>query len=98
MKISTNKVAQTLMVHVIGSIDTSTAPELEKKLHEDWDGISELIIDFAEVKYISSAGIRVVIIAEQHMSQNGKLILKNMNNMVREIFEMTGFDELLNIE
>lgn len=96
MKISITKESQTLTVSIIGSIDTVTAPELEKQLHENWNGISELLFDFAGVEYISSAGLRVVMVADQYMSSCGKLVLKNVNDDVREIFEMTGFDELLN--
>lgn len=98
MKISTVKEAQTLTISVTGSINTVTAPELEKKLREDWNGISVLIFDFADVEYISSAGLRVVMVADRHMTAAGKLILKNVNDDVMEIFEMTGFVELLNFE
>lgn len=98
MKISTIKEAQTLTISVTGSINTVTAPELEKKLREDWNGISVLIFDFADVEYISSAGLRVVMVADRHMTADGKLILKNVNGDVMEIFEMTGFVELLNFE
>lgn len=98
MKISTIKDAQTLMVSITGSIDTVTAPELEKKLREDWHDISILIFDFVGVEYISSAGLRVVMVADRHMKAGGKLILKNVNDDVKEIFEMTGFIDLLNFE
>lgn len=87
-----------MTISVTGSIDTVTAPELEKKLREDWNGISVLIFDFADVEYISSAGLRVVMVADRHMTAVGKLILKNVNDDVMEIFEMTGFVELLNFE
>lgn len=96
MKIKLNKDAQTLTVFIEGSIDTVTAPELEKELKANWDGITELVLDFTSVDYISSAGLRVVMAADQHMEDSGSMMIKNVNDDVKDVFEMTGFDELLN--
>lgn len=88
----------TLTVAIEGSVDTVTAPELEKALSEEYAGLKELILDFSKVDYISSAGLRVVMGADQQMEGAGKMVLRNVNDDVREVFEMTGFDELLTIE
>ena len=93
-----NEDGTVLTVIVDGSIDTVTAPELENRLGGAYAGVKELILDFAGVDYVSSAGLRVIMGADQRMSGTGRLILKNVNEDVREVFEMTGFDELLNIE
>lgn len=98
LNIATNADGTILTVAVEGSIDTVTAPKLEEALDSRYDGVAELILDFASVDYVSSAGLRVLMGADQKMSESGKLILKNVNEDVREVFEMTGFDELLNIE
>ena len=93
-----NEDGTVLTVIVDGSIDTVTAPELENRLEGAYAGVKELILDFAGVDYVSSAGLRVIMGADQRMSGTGRLILKNVNEDVREVFEMPGFDELLNID
>ena len=99
MKLTMTKEAQTLTVAIDGSIDTVTSPELEKQLGEHWGGISKLILDFGEVSYISSAGLRVMMTADQHMEEtNGNMTIRRVSDDVREVFEMTGFDELLDLE
>lgn len=99
MKLTMKKEVSTLTVAIEGSIDTVTAPELEKQLGENWDGISNLILDFSAVDYISSAGLRVMITADQHMEKaNGKMTIRHASDDVKEVFEMTGFDELLDME
>lgn len=98
MKLEFKKDAATLTVVIAGSIDTVTAPELEKELKANWDGVKTLILDFAAVDYISSSGLRVVMVADQHMEEIGTMTLRNVQEDVKEVFEMTGFDELLHIE
>ena len=98
LKMDKNADGSVLTVFVEGSIDTVTAPMLEEELNRQCEGVKELILDFAKVDYVSSAGLRVIMGADQQMSESGKMILKNVNEDVREVFEMTGFDELLNIE
>lgn len=95
MKILIQKNGIEMTVIIEGSIDTVTAPELEKELAANWDGIEKLIFDFAAVDYVSSAGLRVIMATDQYMTDCGSLILKNVNEDVKEVFEMTGFDELL---
>ncbi|MDD4817457.1 MAG: STAS domain-containing protein [Victivallaceae bacterium] len=98
MKITMNQETNKLTVSIEGSIDTVTAPELEKELAANWNGVTKLFLDFKAVDYISSAGLRVMMAAEQHMEAVGSMTIMNVNDDVKEVFEMTGFDELLNFE
>ncbi len=80
-----------------GRLDTTTAPELEKEL--ELDGISELILDFTKLRYISSAGLRVILSTQKKINAaQGKMTIKNPNEMIMEVFEATGFSEILTIE
>ena len=98
MQINYNKEATKLTVAPEGRIDTMTAPELEKKLVEIIDGVSELVLDMAKVEYISSAGLRVILKVQKIMLRQGKMKLVNVNENVMEVFEITGFSDILNIE
>lgn len=98
LAVTKNDDGTVLTAAIEGSIDTVTAPRLEAELNPLYDGVRELILDFAAVDYVSSAGLRVIMSADQRMSEAGRLVLKNVCEDVREVFEMTGFDELLTIE
>ena len=99
MEVKFNKQDSTLTVVISGNIDTVTAPELDAQLQENLSGIKDLVLDFAAVDYISSAGLRVVLMANQQMEDvDGNMTVKNVNDDVRDVFEMTGFDSLLNLE
>jgi anti-sigma B factor antagonist len=99
MEVKFNKQDSTLTVTISGNIDTVTAPELDTKLQENLSGIKDLILDFAAVDYISSAGLRVILMANQQLEDaDGTMTIKNANDDVRDVFEMTGFDSLLNLE
>ena len=99
MEVKFNKQDSTLTVVISGNIDTVTAPELDAQLQENIPGIKDLILDFAAVDYISSAGLRVILMANQQMEDvDGNMTVKNVNDDVRDVFEMTGFDSLLNLE
>lgn len=87
-----------LKVEVSGRLDTVTSPELEKSLMENFTGVSSLILDFAQLEYISSAGLRVLLIAQKQMNKQGKMALINVNEAVMEILELTGFDQILTIQ
>lgn len=88
---------KTLTVSASGRLDTSTAPELEKQLG-DLAGIDDLILDFDNLEYISSAGLRVILKAQKIMNKQGSMKLVNVNDCVMEIFDITGFSDILNIE
>ena len=99
MEVKFNKQDSTLTVVISGNIDTVTAPELDAQLQENIPGIKDLVLDFAAVDYISSAGLRVILMANQQMEDvDGNMTVKNVNEDVRDVFEMTGFDSLLNLE
>ena len=96
MKIDLTKNNGTLTVAIDGRLDTITAPELEKLLGENGADISSLILDCEKLVYISSAGLRVLLAAQKKMQGSMKLI--NVCELVMEVFEMTGFVDILNIE
>jgi anti-sigma B factor antagonist len=99
MEVKFNKQDSTLTVAISGNIDTVTAPELDTKFQENLSGIKDLILDFAAVDYISSAGLRVILMANQQLEDaDGTMTIKNANDDVRDVFEMTGFDSLLNLD
>ena len=81
-----------------GRLDTVTAPDLEKALNESLSGKEELILDFAGLEYISSAGLRVLLSAQKVMNRQGKMTLRHVNETIMEIFEVTGFSDILTIE
>ena len=85
-------------VALAGRLDTLTAPEADTALREIASGVDELTIDVAELEYVSSAGLRVLLTAQKLMSARGKMTVKNPNETVSEIFEVTGFSEILNVE
>ena len=87
-----------LTVFVEGRLDTTTAPELEAALKEKYDSIDTLVLDFAKLEYISSAGLRVLISAQKIMSKKGSLKIVNPSDPVYEVFEITGLTDLIAIE
>ncbi len=98
MTINQKKNGSLLTLAIEGRIDTKTAPELEKALEGALDGITELVFDFAEVSYISSAGLRVLLKAQKQMNKQGEMKLIGVNETIMEIFEVTGFSDILSIE
>lgn len=87
-----------LTVVLTGRLDTTTAPELEKELKASLDGVSALTIDMATLEYISSTGLRVLLSAQKTMNRQGEMKIKNVNETIMEIFEVTGFSDILTIE
>lgn len=87
-----------LWIGISGRLDTMTAPMLEKTLKIEIDGKEILIIDFADVEYISSAGLRVLLSAQKIMKKQGEMVIKNVNSTIMEIFDVTGFSEILTIQ
>lgn len=94
MNITKKTDAQKLTLAIEGRIDTTTAPEFEKEINAISD-VTELILDFKGVEYISSAGLRVVLKAQKLMNQNGKMELTGVGDAVMEVFEITGFSDIL---
>ena len=98
MTIERKKDAGKLTLAVTGRLDTSTAPELEKTLKDSYDGVTELVFDLKELEYISSAGLRVLLSAQKTMNKQGSMKVTNVCEEIMEIFEITGFSDILTIE
>ena len=98
MTINCNKNGNELTIGLEGRLDTTTAPQLESKLKEVLDGTASLVFDMEKLDYISSAGLRVLLSAQKVMNKQGEMTIKNANEAVMEIFEVTGFSDILNIE
>lgn len=79
-----------------GRLDTTTAPELEAELQ--LEGITELVLDFEKLDYVSSAGLRVLLATQKVMNRQGSMLIRNVNEGIMEIFEITGFVDILTIE
>ncbi len=98
MNITENLEGERLTIAVSGRLDTNTSPKLEAFLRRSVGGIKELIFDFSEVEYISSAGLRVLLAAQKVMNRQGSMKLTGVNQEVMEVFEITGFSDMLTIE
>ncbi len=98
MTININKENGALKLAVSGRLDTTTAPQLEAELKANIEDNAILILDFANLEYISSAGLRVTLAAQKVMNKQGEMIIKNVNANVMEVFEITGFTDILTIE
>lgn len=97
MTINKNREGDKLVLELEGRLDTTTAPQLENEIREGLDGVVELEFDFQKLVYISSAGLRVMLSAQKMMNKQGNMTLKNVNEDVMEVFEVTGFIDILNI-
>ena len=89
---------KTLTVALEGRLDTTTAPQLETELKSELADITSLVLDFEKLEYISSAGLRVLLSAQKVMNKQGDMKLIHVNDVINEIFEVTGFSDILNIE
>ena len=98
MNIQQTKQENTLTIAVEGRLDTLTAPELEETLKTSLEGVQELIFDLSALDYISSAGLRVLLSAQKTMNNQGSMKVIHANEIVLEIFEVTGFCDILTIE
>jgi anti-sigma B factor antagonist len=98
MTIETKRNEKELIVALSGRLDTTTAPSLEKAISENIYDIDKLILDFKELEYISSAGLRVVLNAQKKMQQIGEMKVINVSEVVMDVFEITGFVDILTIE
>ena len=89
---------ETLTLALSGRLDTTTAPELEAVLDSGLGGVSELVFDFSELEYISSAGLREILKAQKTMNTQGSMKLTHVNDEIMEVFDITGFVDILVIE
>lgn len=98
LNITKNTNETELTVALTGRLDTTTAPELEKEIKASLDGMTALIIDMAALEYISSAGLRVLLSAQKTMNKQGEMKVVHVGDTIMEIFEVTGFSDILTIE
>ena len=98
MNIIKHQEGSTLTVALEGRLDTVTAPQLEGELRTAVSGISELVFDLGALEYVSSAGLRVLLSAQKVMNKQGDMVIRNVKPEIMEIFDVTGFVDILNIE
>ena len=99
MTINIERAFEILTLEITGRLDTTTSPNLDSVINELPEDTKELVFDMSGVEYISSAGIRVLLRAYKKMNTNqGKTRIENVNDIVREVFEMTGLSEMINEE
>ncbi len=98
MTINKNKVGTEMTIALTGRLDTTTAPLLEQELQNNLAGVESLIFDLQALEYISSAGLRVLLYAQKVMNRQGSMVVRNANDMIQEVFDITGFADILTIE
>ena len=98
MNVTMNRNDNELIVELEGRLDTVAAPELEGQIEPALEGVEKLIIDLESLEYISSAGLRVMLTTMQTMEEQGEMIVRNVGPDVMEVFKLTGFAGILNIE
>ena len=98
MTINKTQNGSELVIALSGWLDTTTAPQLDDELKSALNGIEKLSFDFSDLEYISSAGLRVLLSAQKVMNKQGSMVVKNVSEEINEIFEVTGFVDILTIE
>ena len=98
MTIEIKRNAEETIIELVGRLDTTTAPALDKTINNDIEGTKDLVLDFKSLEYISSAGLRVLLGAQKKMQKIGSMKVTNVCEEVMEVFEMTGFADILTIE
>ena len=98
MTINKSRNDAALTVALQGRLETTTAPELDAVVKSETDGVTSLVFDFTNLEYISSAGLRVLLSAQKIMNKQGEMKVVGANEIVREIFEITGFSDIITIE
>ena len=94
MTINKSENGSAMTISLEGRLDTTTSPALEKELNEVLPNINELVFDFSKLEYISSAGLRVLLTAHKAMSRKGGMKVTNVNEIVQEVFDVTGFSDI----
>lgn len=98
MKIEKMRNDNKLTLALEGRLDTTTAPQLEAEIRGGLDGVTELVLACGKLEYLSSAGLRVILAVQKIMNKQGKMIVRQVNETILEVFEITGFIDILNIE
>jgi anti-sigma B factor antagonist len=87
-----------LKIELSGRLDTNTSPKLEEELKKDLKNIKSLTFDFNELMYISSSGLRVILSTQKTMNKQGEMVIENVNDLIMEVFDATGFTDILTIK
>ncbi len=99
MTVDEKKEEGKIILYVTGRVDTTTAPDLQTAIFAAFQKENDIVVDFAEVEYVSSAGLRALLLGQKTAnSKGGSMVVKNANDSVKEIFSLTGFKNILNIE
>lgn len=98
MEIIKNAEGNTVTIALVGRLDTTTAPQLEAELKTSLNDVTDLVFDMEKLEYISSAGLRVLLAAQKVMNKQGKMVVKNANEEIKGVFDITGFCDILTIE
>lgn len=98
MEIIKKSEGNNLSIEVQGRLDTITAPELEQELNASLNGVEKIVFDFGKLEYISSAGLRVMLSTQKKMMKQGEMKIVNVNDEVKEVFDITGFSSIISIE
>ena len=98
MTITKNLNGTTLTLALEGRLDTTTAPQLEAELKRSLDGVTALTLDMEKLDYLSSAGLRVLLAAQKQMNKQGTMVIRHVNETIMEVFEVTGFIDILTVE
>lgn len=98
MNIVKTREGSKLTLALEGRLDTTTAPQMESEVKGNLAGVTELALDFSKLEYLSSAGLRVILAAQKIMHKQGKMVVRHVNETILEIFEVTGFRDILTIE
>ena len=98
LNIETKNENNTLTVFLVGRLDTTTAPQLETELKDALDGITSFVLDMEKLDYVSSAGLRVILSAQKRMNAQGSMKIVHVSETIMEIFDVTGFTDILTIE
>lgn len=97
MTIDTKRVGNTLTIAVEGELNTQTVPDFQAAIQQNIGGVTKLIFDFSKLSYLTSAGLRVLMIAQKTMDRQGEMEVFNLNEAVRDVFAMTGFLDIITV-
>lgn len=98
MTINQERTGEALLLKLEGRLETTTAPELEAVIKEGLEGVTELTLDMEKLEYLSSAGLRVILAAQKRMNRQGTMVVRHVNETIMEVFEITGFVDILTIQ
>lgn len=98
MTITKTQNQNSLALFLEGRLDTTTSPQLEAELSASLGGVTHLTLDLSNLAYLSSAGLRVILSAQKRMNKQGQMVVRNVNDTIMEVFEVTGFVDILTIE